>query len=471
MNQLQDPISAGAQEPSSLSGPSVPSLESATLKLFRELLLHNAYGNTAASQENVAFKVLLRLFARGEALAKQELDGIIESATLQELTASGLLQEEESLVRALFQVQTEAGMFFLSDFMPRDHPADLVLPIGPSGRHLANVTIRKRIKSALDLGCGCGIQSLLAARHADLVTATDINPRALELTKLNAELNGIANIEILSGSYFEPVSGRKFDLIVANLPYVVTPHKKYIYRDPDQPGDESVRKMLHATPEYLNEGGFAQVMISWISREGEAWWALSNEMLQTGHTDSWLNHNGSKSGAEYAAMWISSDAKKEPEKYALEKEEWANWYRSQGFDQFELGLMTLRKRSTGKNWAVVIEIKKFLSDAMGEELCQLFENQDELESQPDLLKQIFILRNLEIDEQKQMARTQKGFLFQTKMSANAIKVLNELRNGITLREAITRTEGKKISLEDQQQTVQEITQLLNFGMLKTGGRL
>jgi hypothetical protein len=103
---------------------------------------------------------------------------------------------------------------------------------------------------------------------------------------------------------------------------------------------------------------------------------------------------------------------------------------------------------------------------MGEELNQLFENQDELEKQPDLLNAKFIVRNLEIDLQKQLARTIKGFLFQTKLSAETIKVLHQLENGVTLGKAIKKTLGKKSSSKEGQQTLEQITQLLNFGMLK-----
>src|SRR5258706_369303 len=268
---------------------------------------------------------------------------------------------------------------------------------------------------------------------------------------------------------FEPVLGRKFDLIVANLPYVIAPAKKYIYRDPDQPGDQSIRKILLETPEYLNEGGFAHVIITWINRGSEPWWALLKEMRQCAQTDSWLNHNGSRSADEYAAMWISTDAKKEPKKYSKEIVEWTNWDRSQGYVQFELGAMTMRHRFHGKNWCIATEVKKFLSDSLGEELNQLFENQDDLENQANLLDAKFIVHNLEIEPKKLLARTIKGFLFQTKISAYTLNVVNELRDRITLREAIKRAAGKIGFLEDQNQTVMEITQLLNFGMLKVDG--
>ena len=452
-----------------LSTLSIPAIASSTLSAFREILLKAGYASTDASEENASHGILKSLFARGIPVHADEVHPVIDLRLRQQLTESGLLEERDGLVRARFQVQAEAGMFFISDFMKRNPPADLVLAIGPSGRHLASLTIRKKIGSALDLGCGCGIQSLLATRHADLVTATDINPRALMLTRLNAQFNAITNIEMLEGSHFGPVNGQKFDLIVANLPYVVSPKRKYVYRDSDQPGDLSVRNMLVETPGHLNEGGFAHIVITWIDRAGEPWWALANEMLQCPHTDSWLNHNGTKTPEEYAAMWISIDPKKEPEKYSAEMRAWTGWYRSMGYYQFGLGSMTLRRRSNGKNWSSAIEVKKFLSNPLGMEVARLFQNQDELESHADLLSARFLIRNLEIDLKKSLARTRKGFLFQTRLTANAIKTVNELANGVSLHEAMLRAVGAKISSEDHDQILSQITQLINFGMIMLRG--
>ncbi len=75
----------------------------------------------------------------------------------------------------------------------------------------------------LDLGTGSGVLGLRGASHCDRVTAVDINPRALMFAGFNAHLNFVDNIELLEGSWFEPVAGRRFDLIVSNPPYVVSP--------------------------------------------------------------------------------------------------------------------------------------------------------------------------------------------------------------------------------------------------------
>ena len=59
--------------------------------------------------------------------------------------------------------------------------SDFVLGVSSASGTLAQLTIRRPVGSALDLGTGCGVQILHLARHADAIVATDVNPRALEL--------------------------------------------------------------------------------------------------------------------------------------------------------------------------------------------------------------------------------------------------------------------------------------------------
>ncbi|MDD2936647.1 MAG: methyltransferase [Candidatus Methanomethylophilaceae archaeon] len=73
-------------------------------------------------------------------------------------------------------------------------------------------------EKVLEIGCGSGIVSLHCAMAGAVVTAGDINPRAVELTRRNAELNGI-NIDVIETDVYGSVSGR-FDTIVFNLPYL-----------------------------------------------------------------------------------------------------------------------------------------------------------------------------------------------------------------------------------------------------------
>ena len=72
---------------------------------------------------------------------------------------------------------------------------------------------------ALDVGTGTGLIALIMARKADFVIGVDINPKAVELARRNAELNGIRNVEFRLSDLFENVSG-KFDVITFNAPYL-----------------------------------------------------------------------------------------------------------------------------------------------------------------------------------------------------------------------------------------------------------
>ncbi|MBU4342531.1 MAG: methyltransferase, partial [Candidatus Omnitrophica bacterium] len=73
----------------------------------------------------------------------------------------------------------------------------------------------------LDMGCGTGVLSLLAAQLMDAgsITAVDNNEKAIELTRSNIERFGLSErIELKQGDLFENLRGRRFDLIIFNPP-------------------------------------------------------------------------------------------------------------------------------------------------------------------------------------------------------------------------------------------------------------
>jgi len=73
----------------------------------------------------------------------------------------------------------------------------------------------------LEIGCGSGILSFVAARRGARVTALDINPRAVRCTEANARSNGLeARVNVLESDLFDSLSaGRAFDHIVWNPPF------------------------------------------------------------------------------------------------------------------------------------------------------------------------------------------------------------------------------------------------------------
>ncbi len=133
-----------------------------------------------------------------------------------------------------------------------------MLGISPASTSLAQLTLRHDVATALDLGTGCGVQALHLAGHADRVVATDVNQRALDLARFNAELNEVADrVDVRNGSFFEPVAGERFDLISTNPPFVISPatgrnEQRLVYRDSGMPGDQVVEHIVRTAPAHLS---------------------------------------------------------------------------------------------------------------------------------------------------------------------------------------------------------------------------
>ena len=73
-------------------------------------------------------------------------------------------------------------------------------------------------KKVLELGAGSGLLGIYAAHKGASVTATDINPIAIQCVKRNAVINGV-EIDAFYSDVFEKIPGQYFDLILINPPY------------------------------------------------------------------------------------------------------------------------------------------------------------------------------------------------------------------------------------------------------------
>lgn len=73
-------------------------------------------------------------------------------------------------------------------------------------------------KSLLEVGCGSGLLSLLAAKQGATVLALDINPNAVETTRLNAKTNQL-DIKTMTSDIFDMLPPQPFDIIISNPPY------------------------------------------------------------------------------------------------------------------------------------------------------------------------------------------------------------------------------------------------------------
>jgi len=81
----------------------------------------------------------------------------------------------------------------------------------------------RRVRRILDIGTGCGCIAVACALRFSRarVDAVDVSPEALEVARCNVERHGVAErLRLLEGDVFQPVARARYDLIVANPPYV-----------------------------------------------------------------------------------------------------------------------------------------------------------------------------------------------------------------------------------------------------------
>lgn len=181
-----------------------------------------------ATRGDAPLDTLVRLFLLQRAVPSARAAAVLPLA---ECLADGWLTEADGEVRATVDVRPYSGpedqdWFIVSDLGCAvggaggigSHEEGVVLGIGGASTTLAGITVRRPVGSALDVGTGSGIQALHASQHATRVTATDLNPRALDFTRLTLALSGAAPADLREGSLYEPVATETYDLIVSNPP-------------------------------------------------------------------------------------------------------------------------------------------------------------------------------------------------------------------------------------------------------------
>lgn len=235
---------------------------------------------------------------------------------------------------------------------------DHVLGIASATTNLLGLTMRQKVGSALDLGCGCGILALYLACHANRVVATDISARACWFTRFNADLNEV-DLEVRRGSLFDPVAGEKFDLITSNPPFVITPQSvrervNLEYRDGGMERDSLIPLVIKQAVHHLQPGGALQMLANWeISGDATDWakrparWVeeAAEPLVAHGRTvEAWVVQRDLVDAAQYAQWWMRDALGEavEASSWAGEYKEWLRDFRGANVGHVGLGFVALR---------------------------------------------------------------------------------------------------------------------------------
>ncbi len=272
----------------------------------------------------------------------------------------------------------EAMLFPVDNFIiAADHTSkidsadpDLVLWPNPTSRLLSRFTVRRPCRATLDLGTGNGVQALAAAAHSEKVVATDLNRRATRFAAFSARLNGIENVECVVGDGFAPVAGRKFDLIVSNPPFFITPSSQFLFCDNPLDLDHLCRRLAREAPLHLNEDGYFQMLCEWAEVRGQPWRERLSEWLEGTGCDAWVMKGYAEDPAEYAEERIRSttpSSSRDAELYA----NYMAYYREREVQAIHGGVIAMHRRS-GNNWILMEEVAHTPKLQFGESVLRTF---------------------------------------------------------------------------------------------------
>ena len=390
--------------------------EAADAALRREIrlpALRSVRAALAAGTDSSPVAVLTALFMLGEPVLATVLDAALPRTGAAGAAVIGLVGEpdEAGYVRARVDLRPheavddagEIRWWVASDLgelvTGRALDPDHVLGIGGAGLTLAGLTPRTRVRSALDLGCGCGIQTLYLLRHAEHVVATDISERALAFTAFNASLAGVCvtggpdagsgdgagRLEFLRGSLLEPVAGRRFDLITSNPPFVLTPPAVreaglplMEYRDA---GGPVLPELVAGLREHLEPGAAAVMLGNWEHRGADSWREAVATWIPEG-LDGWVIEREVQDPVEYATMWLRDGGltpERDAEGFDAALGAWIDDFEVRGIQGVGFGYLIVHRPLRPRDpWRLLEEVTTSGQGVLGHHVAEVLEARERL---------------------------------------------------------------------------------------------
>ena len=390
--------------------------EAADAALRREIrlpALRSVRASLAAGTDSSPVAVLTALFMLGEPVLATALDAALPRTGAAGAAVIGLVGEpdEAGYVRARVDLRPheavddagEIRWWVASDLgelvTGRALAPDHVLGIGGAGLTLAGLTPRTRVRNALDLGCGCGIQTLYLLRHAEHVVATDVSERALAFTAFNAALAGVCvtgdpdagsgggggRLELLRGSLLEPVAGRRFDLIASNPPFVLTPPAVreaglplMEYRDA---GGPVLPELVAGLREHLEPGAAAVMLGNWEHRGADSWREAVATWIPEG-LDGWVIEREVQDPVEYATMWLRDGGltpERDAEGFDAALGAWIDDFEVRGVQGVGFGYLIVHRPLRPRDpWRLLEEVTTSGQGVLGHHVAEVLEVRERL---------------------------------------------------------------------------------------------
>jgi methylase of polypeptide subunit release factors len=323
------------------------------------------------------FDCLARCFFLGTAVEHEIAARALPSWLLKVCLECGLLTREGELLEPQALLTPFEELWVAADLHQQREEAsgsEHVLPLNSPAAHLMRFALRRRVGSALDLCSGNALHGLAACGFSERVVASDLSPRARSYAEFNAALNG---------DLFAPLADDRFDLILCNPPFVLSPATDYLYRDSPLELDGFCRRVVQEAPEHLNEDGYCQIVCEWVEVENQSWQDRLKGWLGETGCDAWVLHANVQRPSSYVSARLqehSNDAAGEEDAGAFQT--WMEYLESRGVESIHGGVITMRRRAA-HNWISLGQLVRGVDRPIGDAVLQGFAARDFLQAHSD----------------------------------------------------------------------------------------
>ncbi|MDR1386179.1 MAG: methyltransferase [Propionibacteriaceae bacterium] len=338
---------------------------------------HTAAAERALGRRDDALATLIRLFILQQ---EQPLAAVRRALDPDPPLAAGLLGSTAAgRIRAKVDLRPYGADDGTAGWLVSDHTATLdtargrprpdhVLGVSPASISLVQIGDRARVGRALDLGAGCGVQSLHLARRADQVVATDLNRRAIELAQLSFGLSQV-EVDLRQGSLFQPVADQTFDRIVTNPPFVISPPggRRLIYRENSAPGDELTRQVVRQSAAHLSPGGELSLVGNWAHLAGGDWRERLADWVPPG-CDAVIVQRERLDPDHYAEIWLADAGWAGTPSYRGRLDRWLAYLDGLGVEAIGLGWIRLRRSERSDRSVTVLDWPQPVIQPVGDDL-------------------------------------------------------------------------------------------------------
>jgi carbamoyltransferase len=319
---------------------------------------------------------LVRLFLLRASLPEACINALFGAELCNALLKLGLLHARDGGMASRVDVWSLEGLFLVTDYRymvlgPADHVDESpVMYIGLDSRGLVHSAPRASCRRVLDLCTGSGVQALIASRYASEALGVDINPRAVRFARFNAQLNGIENVRFHLGDLYAPVSGERFDAILANPPFVPSPRDELGFRDGGPTGENVLKRIVAGAAAHLHEDGSLAIVTDLVDLASyrarlESWW-------KGGGADMLVLHTADRDEILFSVPHSHAPFGQSYQAFNMQLEQWVQNYRQAGLNAVNFGYIFIRRRPEAQLCTYYSRIVHSPTTAIHEEVSRYF---------------------------------------------------------------------------------------------------